>query len=122
MRIYLLPLTLTAALMSPAMADAGDVSHYQAKAADSHEQAVANFKEYNGRLEALLAGELDGSDLAQVHELTYTLENALEKMRAEASEMALALEEVHLASERADSDAVRKHGKAYLGAAKTLIN
>ncbi len=122
MRIYLLPLTLTAALMSPAMAGTGNVSHYQTKAADSHEQAVANFKEYNGRLEALLAGELDGSDLAQVHELTYTLENALEKMRAEASEMAVALEEVHLASERADTDAVRKHGKAYLGAAKTLIN
>lgn len=122
MRIYLLPLTLTAALMSPTLALAEEVSHYQAKSADTLEQALVNFTEYNGRLEQLLAGDLDGGDLAQVHELTYTLENALAKINAEAEDMAESLEEVHLASERADSEAVRKHGTAYLGAAKKLIN
>lgn len=122
MRIYLLPLTLTAALMSPALALASDVSHYEAKPSDTLEQAVANFNEYNGRLEELLAGELDGSDMAQIHELTYTLENALEKIRAEAAEIADSLEEVHQASERSDAEAVRKYGNAYLGAAKKLIN
>lgn len=122
MRIYLLPLTLTAALMSPAIASAEDVSHYPAKSADTLEQALTNFNEYNGRLELLLAGNLEGADLAQVHELTYTLENALEKIRVETGEMAESLEEVHLASERADSEAVRRHGFIYLGAAKRVIN
>lgn len=122
MRIYLLPLTLTAALMSPTMASADDVSHYQARPSDTLDQALANFNEYNGRLEELLAGDLEPADLAQVHELTYTLEDALEKIREEASEVAEALEEVHLASERADTEAVRKHGNTYLGAAKKLVH
>lgn len=120
MRIYLLPLTLTAALMSPTIASAGEVNHYQARQADTLAQALANFSEYNLRLEALLAGDLEGADLAQVHELTYTLEDALQKIRLEAEDMAESLEAVHLASERADSQAVRKHGNAYLGAARKL--
>ncbi len=122
MRIYLLPLTLTAALMSPNMALAGDVRHYQAKPADTLGQALTNFNDYNGRLEALLAGDLDGGDLAQVHELTYTLENALAQIHAAAGEITESLEEVHQASERSDAEAVRQHGMAYLGAAKKLFN
>jgi hypothetical protein len=122
MRIYLLPLTLTAALMSPTMVFAENVQHYQAKSSDTLEQAVINFNDSNGRLEALLAGDLDGSDLAQIHELTYTLENALEKIQTESGAMAESLEEVHQASERSDAQAVRQHGVAYLDAARKLIN
>lgn len=122
MRIYLLPLTLTAALMSPTMAFAEDVQHYQAKSSDTLEQAVINFNDSNGRLEALLAGDLDDSDLAQIHELTYTLEDALAKIQVESAAIVESLEAVHQASERSDAQAVRQHGVTYLGAARKLIN
>lgn len=122
MRIYLLPLTLTAALMSPTMALAEDVQHYQAKSSDTLEEAVINFNDSNGRLEALLAGDLDDANLAQIHELTYTLENALAKIQLESGSIAESLEAVHQASERSDAQAVRQHGVAYLGAARNMIN
>ena len=121
MRIYLLPLTLTAALMSPTMALDDDIQHYQAKSSDTLEQALINFNDSNGRLEALLAGDLDDANLAQIHELTYTLENALTQIQLESGSIAEFLEAVHQASERSDAKAVRQHGVVYLGAARNML-
>ena len=46
-------------------------------------QAVANFSEYNGKLEGLIQQEhLSPQDMHEVHMLTYTLENALAKIQA----------------------------------------
>ncbi|CAM5534005.1 hypothetical protein SSTU70S_00940 [Stutzerimonas stutzeri] len=42
-------------------------------------EAVANFSEYNQRLEKALAQEPTPERLQEIHELTYTLQNALEK-------------------------------------------
>lgn len=56
--------------------------HFKGKPSETLEQAVANFSEYNGKLADLLAKDaLSPQDLHQVHELTYTLENALEKIQ-----------------------------------------
>lgn len=97
-------------------------SHYQGQPANTLEQAVANFSEYNNRLADILAKkELTAADMHQVHELTYTLENALEKIRDELDELEDVLEEVHEASEYADIKAVQKHGKAYLETARKVI-
>lgn len=117
--------TFTAILLSAgsALAFADDrPDHYQGKPAKTLEQAVANFSEYNQKLADILAKkELSAADMHQVHELTYTLENALEKIRDELDDLEDVLEEVHEASEYANITKVQKYGKVYLETARKVI-
>lgn len=105
----------------PAGASGERYEHHKGLPADTLQQAVANFAEYNTRLEAILAAKVDDNAMHDVHELTYTLENALEKINEELAALAATLEELHLASERMDGDAVREHGQAYLGVAREVV-
>ena len=75
---------------------------------------MANFSEYNNRLEEILAGDLTPQAMNEVHQLTYTLENALGKISEEFEELAITLEEVHLPSEHMETDKVQEHGEQYL--------
>ncbi len=95
--------------------------HFKGLAAPDLNTAVANFSEYNNRLEQVLAGELTDTDLVTVHELTYTLENALEKINIDLEELAQTLEKVHVASETFNRDALKEAGPAYLETARTVI-
>lgn len=98
------------------------VKHFEGLPATTIDEAVTNFSEYNAKLRAVLDKEtIDGADVATVHELTYTLENALAKINEELTELAETLEEVHLASEAADIDAIKTKGKAYLDVAGKLV-
>ena len=95
--------------------------HFEGESAETLDQAVTNFTETNRRLAELLSQEeLSNSDLGTIHELTYTLENALAKIDEELETMAVDLEEVHLGSETLDHERVSSHGAAYLEAAQTL--
>ncbi|WP_355662226.1 DUF6746 family protein [Halomonas salifodinae] len=121
MKHFMFLAALTFGLVGEALAER--VDHFQGEAAETLQAAVEHFSEYNQRLEALLAQEtLSDEELVQVHELTYTLENALETISAEVAELAEELEEVHLASERLDSEGVKRHGRVYLDKAKGLID
>lgn len=95
--------------------------HFKGHAAPDLATAVAHFSEYNNRLEKALAGDLTGADIATIHELTYTLENALEKINNDLEELAETLEKVHVASETADRDVLKKAGPAYLSTARSVI-
>ena len=95
--------------------------HFKGLAAPDLNTAVANFSEYNNRLEQVLAGELTDTDLVTVHELTYTLENALEKINIDLEELAQTLEKVHVASETFNRDALKDAGLAYLKPARTVF-
>lgn len=96
--------------------------HFKGKPSETLEQAVANFSEYNGKLADLLAKDaLSPHDLHQVHELTYTLENALEKLNAELVELANTLEAVHVASESGDAKTTQEQGASYLDTARKVI-
>lgn len=95
------------------------ISHYRGEPADSTVQALANLAAYNARLHALLAE--DEVDLHTVHELTYTLENALQRIQADLAEAAEVLEEVHLASEAADSEMVKARGRHYLEVTRPFV-
>ncbi|MDZ7840687.1 MAG: DUF6746 family protein [Gammaproteobacteria bacterium] len=98
------------------------VDHFEGLPAETLTEAVANFSEYNDRLEAVLnRGDLSPADLAEVHELTYTLENALQKINAEFTALADTLEKVHLASESSEPDTVAARGRAYLETARTVV-
>lgn len=98
------------------------VQHYEAKSAATLEEAVAHFAEYNAELASVLERKtLEAADLEAVHEITYTLENALERMRQDMAELADTLEALHLASEDHDEAATREQGAAYLASARTLV-
>jgi hypothetical protein len=98
------------------------VDHYEAKTPKTLQEAVAYFAEYNGKLAATLEQEvLEAADLETIHELTYTLENALARMREDMAELADTLEALHLASEDHAESTAREHGAAYLATARTLV-
>lgn len=89
--------------------------HFKGKPADTLEQALANFNEYNIKLAKIIAQkELSAGDMHEVHQLTYTLENALQKIQEEYAQLAEVLEDVHVASESANITTVKSQGKAYL--------
>lgn len=115
--------TLAAAfLFSPlAMANDKKAQHFPSKPSETLEAAVANFSEYNRLLEEVLTGEIDQIAILKVHELTYTLENALEKINEELEDLAETLEALHVASEAFDRDSVREHGRAYLDTARKVV-
>lgn len=97
------------------------VGHFKGLAAPDLETAVSNFSEYNNRLETALSGELTDNDLMTIHKLTYTLENALEKINIDLEELAQTLEKVHVASETYNRDALKEAGPAYLKTSRSVI-
>jgi hypothetical protein len=102
----------------PVSASEEPYQHHKGLPAGTLEVAVAHFSEYNLKLEKALAEKLDDAKIQDIHELTYTLENALEKMNKELANLAEALEVLHKASERIDPKAVSTHGQAYLDKAR----
>ncbi|KAA0010393.1 hypothetical protein F0A17_18200 [Billgrantia pellis] len=121
MKKRLLP-ALSAVVVAATAQASPPTEHFKGEPADTLSQAVANFSEHNQRFAELLAqDELSLEDLGTIHELTYTLENALEKINKEADAMAVDLEEVHLGSETGDFERVQSHGANYLEAAQTLV-
>ncbi len=91
--------------------------HFKGKVSETIDQALEHFSEHNQKLAKILAKEsLSPRDIAVVHELTYTLENALQKMNTNFSELAETLETVHLASETTDGAEVKARAWQYLQA------
>ncbi len=114
--------------MSPAFikdaAASGDnrISHYKGEPSPTLEVAVKNLTEFNQKLEAILASDdMDIRKLAEIHQLTYTLENALERLDEELEAIAETLEEVHVGSETGKFDQVRSAGKEYLEHVRKLL-
>jgi len=110
---------LIVALTLPSIAPADErPDHYEGEPAESLEQALENLSEYNARLAAILdKNELAAADHGKIHELTYTLENALARIREEVDDMAIKLESIHVASEERDSTTIRAQAPDYLSAA-----
>lgn len=100
---------------------ASDPAHFKGQPANTLEQAVANFSEYNNKLEKVLAGDLPPETMNEVHQLTYTLENALQKLDDEIDELEETLEKVHKASEHADPDTVHSAGEQYLSNSRKIV-
>ena len=114
----------TAGLVSSPVAASGaaeTVQHYKGKPAETLPQAVANFSEYNRKLKVLLDGPVTDADMDEVHQLTYTLENALKKINEEMARLADTLEKVHKASEKLDRDATIEHGRTYLSVSGQVV-
>lgn len=113
-------LAVSLAVAAGAMAEERP-DHFQGLAAPDLQTAVANFSEYNTRLEKILSGDLSDADMGAAHELTYTLENALEKIIIDLEELAETLEKVHVASETFNRDALKEAAPAYLDTARIIV-
>lgn len=106
---------------SPAVADERP-QHFRGAPSESLEQAMNNFAATNASIAERLAGdELDMADLAAIHELTYTLENALERIDEEYDRLEEQLEALHLASEGADVEHAQRLGRRYLDNAARFL-
>ena len=116
---YLGAMALSLGVASISMAESGD--HFAGKPAGNLQQAVSNFNQANTRLEKMLAKQsLTSENMAAIHELTYTLENALARINADVDELAVTLEEVHLGSEDNDAERVKGEGDKYLSITRDL--
>lgn len=105
----------------PAFAD-DRVAHYAAEQAETLGEAMKNFSIYNGRMASVLARpSLTPNDMEDIHQLTYTLEAALDRMIKQATALADLLEEVHLASEGSDSEKLVELATTYLAIARQLV-
>ncbi|MCE8016916.1 hypothetical protein HOP62_12635 [Halomonas sp. MCCC 1A17488] len=117
----MLPALLSGLMLAATAQASSPTEHFKGEPADTLSQAMANFSEYNQQLAELLAQEEPSlADLGTIHQLTYTLENALEKINEEVETLAVNLEEVHQGSETGDFERVQSHGADYLEAAQTL--
>ncbi len=96
-------------------------AHFKGVPSNSLAEAVTHLSDYNRLLADTLNQELTPERMAEVHILSYTLENALKKIDEELERIAATLEEVHIASETADPQTVRTQGAHYLEAARTLV-
>ncbi len=115
-------LLITAGMLAFTATAADDrPDHFKGKPADTLEQAVANFTEYNTKLKALLSAELTPQAMAEIHQLTYTLEVALEKIHSETGKLKDTLEQLHIASERMDTTSAKQSGDSYIKTAQTLV-
>jgi len=90
------------------------IDHFKGLPSPDLATAVKNFSEYNDLLAKQLAGELTPQALAEIHQLTYTLEVALEKIGDEIKALADTLEEVHIASETSAPEKLAEEGKKYM--------
>lgn len=101
---------------------ASEVGHFKGKKAENLSQAVQQFSAQNKKLQAILQkGAVEPKEMADIHIMTYTLENALAKMKSELDTLEELLEDVHKASEHGDTQKVIKQGQKYLEKAQTLI-
>ncbi|MCW8959043.1 MAG: hypothetical protein OQK54_04740 [Gammaproteobacteria bacterium] len=118
-RPLLLALVLSLALPLSVQAERPD--HFKGKQSHTLEEALENLASYNKKLDEVLTKEDSLENIATIHQLTYTLESALEVIDTEAADITAKLEELHLASERNDTTVVRQKATAYLDKSNELI-
>ena len=114
-------LAFTCAFVGVAQADE-KYNHFPSLEAPTSTVALCNLATFNEKLAAITnKDKLTTEDMVKVHELTYTLENAVIRLQAELQTIAADLEEVHLASERLDTTTIKQSGSAYLTATQLLL-
>lgn len=93
--------------------------HFEGKEARSVAEATANISKYNTKLREILSqSEMTPKDIHTIHQLTYTLENALKRIESEIENTEETLEDLHLASEAFDDKKIRLLGNRYLDRSK----
>ena len=101
---------------------ASEARHFKGEKAETLSQAVQQFSEQSKKLASILQkGAIEPKEMADIHIMTYTLENALAKLKSELDTIEELLEDVHKASEHGETQKVLKQGQKYLDKAQTLV-
>jgi len=116
-------LVLFGSLLSmSSVALASSSSHFKGEEINDLPKAVQIFSEQNKKFSAIIEkGSIELKEMGVIHQMTYSMENALKKIKKEVAEMEELLEEVHEASEHGENQKVIDDGKKYLEKAQTLI-
>ncbi|PLW82360.1 hypothetical protein CWI75_11385 [Kineobactrum sediminis] len=115
------PLAVWVLFASQASAD-DRPGHFRGEPSATLEEAFANLESYNARLrDTLDSGEVQGDDFNQIHLLTYTLENALERIESELEMLEESLEEIHIGSERGEPGRIDENAADYFSRADSLL-
>lgn len=117
-------LVITAALASATCQTLGDENydHFPSLAAPDMATAYCNLATYNKKLAAIMSkAELSAEDMVKVHELTYTLENAVIRMQQTLDTLAEDLEKVHKASEVLKHETIKQAGSDYMVAINSFV-
>jgi len=125
LKISTVSILLIGSVLTTAVAHASDdrPDHFKGKAVETIAQAQANISEYNRQMAKILAADsLNAESLAKIHNITYTLENALEHIENQIEKLQEELEEIHLASERNDKKTIRRVAPSYLSHSKELFD
>ena len=109
-----LALVISLSFSAQSFAEEERVQHFKGLPSPDLASAVKNFSEYNDLLTKQLSGEVNPATMAEIHQLTYTLEVALEKINQEVAALADTLEEIHIASETNEPVTMAVKGKEYL--------
>ncbi|AWL10777.1 hypothetical protein HMF8227_00269 [Saliniradius amylolyticus] len=88
--------------------------HFSGEKVNDIGEALQVLQTYNKQLEGLLEGELSTADMAEIHKLTYSLENAMKMIQSSTKVAADHLERVHLGSEQLKQQQVRSNARVYL--------
>ncbi len=122
MKTLLKRLTLTGLVLmsSNVMADDTErVKHFKGITASSAMEARSILADYNGKLAVIASKDkLEMTDVAEIHMLTYTLENQLEYLEDDLERVAEQLEVLHKLSETAQVDRAKAQANVYLRNAK----
>lgn len=98
-------------------------NHFPSLEAPNTKVALCNLVKFNDKLSAIAnKSKLTPEDMVKVHELTYTLENAVIRLQKDLNTIAVDLEKVHKASEHLDQKTIEKSGQKYLEATALLTN
>jgi DNA repair ATPase RecN len=102
-------------------AQAGD-DHFPAVESEDLNAALCNLERYNRNLQSIVNQDpLLALDMVKVHELTYTLENALAQIQKDLVVIAEDLEKVHKASEALNPDVIKQFSNKYLVKTTELV-
>ena len=96
--------------MSQALSDGNaSANHFPSVA-----EAQYNLAKYNASLQDIInQSKLTVTDMLSVHELTYTLEQAIQRLQVSLADVAEELEKVHKASEHLDRNTIVSSGQIY---------
>lgn len=110
------------AIFSNPLAAEDRPEHFEGKPAETLEIAFDNLAEVNRLIAALVQdGAVIPEEHAELHQLTYTAENALAKIGEDLQSLKETLEQVHKASEDFDTPTVLDQTPAYLEKSQALF-
>jgi len=122
MKLLVNSIVLGSALSISSLGFASESKHFKGEQVETLEQAVKSFSANNKKFAAMIQdGEIDLKEMGEIHQLTYSMENALKKIKSELEMAEELLEEVHEASEHGQTETVLKDGQKYLEKAQTLV-